>query len=209
MQLRNGIVLQSKPDIDPGNHIHAVLGDGSVGVGARLQPKVIQEHLVPRRDDAEALLFQLPRIEHSAAAEAQPEDADVAARNVDHHVRVEHDAQEHHDHQEESDKRQLIEKNFPPCPPRPPQVGRGEFFIRRQAIRAHRACSSNFASAPPDTISLAPRPRARGWPDTGPVLACPKGRGDARKDRRPGGGRAHSKQSLFSRPNMMAPQLLP
>jgi hypothetical protein len=42
--------------------------------------------------------LQLPRIEHSAAAEAQPEDTDVAARNADRHVWVEHDAQEHQDH---------------------------------------------------------------------------------------------------------------
>jgi hypothetical protein len=32
MQLRNGVVLQSKPDIDPGNHVHAVLGDGRSSV---------------------------------------------------------------------------------------------------------------------------------------------------------------------------------
>ena len=40
----------------------------------------------------ETLVLELTRIEHGAAAEAFPQDADIAARNRHHHVGIEHDA---------------------------------------------------------------------------------------------------------------------
>src|SRR5262249_11265907 len=61
------------------------------------------------------LILQPPRVEHGAAAKAFPQDADVAAGNRYHHVRVEHDRHKCRDHQVDHDTREMT-LNEPPPP---------------------------------------------------------------------------------------------
>src|SRR5262249_20878356 len=70
MKLRNSVVLDPKPDTYGRSQADAVLGNGVVGIRRRLQPKIIQKQFVPRRNDAQTLLFQLAGVEYGSAAEA-------------------------------------------------------------------------------------------------------------------------------------------
>jgi len=71
----------------------------AVGLGKGLQSQVVQKHPIPGRNEIETFILQLTRVEHRAAAKAFPQDADLAAGNRYHHVRVEHDPHERRDHQ--------------------------------------------------------------------------------------------------------------
>src|SRR5262249_17573030 len=64
-----------------------------------LQPEIVQKHSVPGQNEIETLTLKLTRVEHSAAAKAFPQDADLAAGNRYHHVRVEHHRHKSRDHQ--------------------------------------------------------------------------------------------------------------
>src|SRR5262249_24868896 len=62
----------------------------------------------------ETLILQPPRVEHRAAAKAFPQDADIAAGNRYHHVRVEHDPHECRDHQVDHDAAEMAFSEPPP-----------------------------------------------------------------------------------------------
>jgi hypothetical protein len=71
----DAVALQSKPGVDRRRQAHAVAGDGVVSLRDGLQPQIVHEQFVPRPNEVEALVLQLPWIEHGTPAEAFPEDA--------------------------------------------------------------------------------------------------------------------------------------
>src|SRR5262245_46499144 len=115
------IALQPKPDDDCCRQAHAVAGDGVVTLRKGLQPQVVQKYSVPGQNEIETLTLKLARVEHSAAAKAFPQDADLAAGNRYHHVRVQHHCHKCRDHQVDHYAREMALKEPPPprwCPRR-------------------------------------------------------------------------------------------
>src|SRR4029077_14745036 len=111
VQHGDGAVRQLIPDVHLRGDVHAVLGDGVDRFGPGLQPQIINEQLVPGRNEVQAFLPQLAGIQDRAAANEAPAveiknrrcvpvDADVAARHRDHDVGPQHD-----DHQQRHEKR--------------------------------------------------------------------------------------------------------
>ena len=83
MNHRHGIALQPESD----TQARAIAGDGVVGFRDGLQPQILKKYLVTEPNEVETLVRKLMRIEHGAAAEAFPQNPDMAAGNRHHHMR--------------------------------------------------------------------------------------------------------------------------
>ncbi len=144
VQHRHRVALQAKADDDRCVQIHAVARDGVEGFGEGLQPQVVQKHLIPGRNEIEALVFQQPRIEHGAVAEALPQNADVAAGDGDDHVRIEHHRDQGRHHQIDHDAGEMAVGEAPP-----PRHRRGRCSIRWPKIRFQLPLLCLPAAKPP------------------------------------------------------------
>ena len=111
------IVLQLISYTHLNGHAHAVLGNGVVCLRRRLQPQIVKIQLVPRHDQVQALLPDIPGIEHRAANKAHavrvetdepiPQDADLPGRNRNHDIRPQHDRDQQQRHQNDGEPRQV------------------------------------------------------------------------------------------------------
>jgi hypothetical protein len=72
VQHGDGAVRQLIPDVYLRGNVHAVLGDGVDRFGRGLQPQIINEQLVPGRNEVQAFLPQLAGIQDRAAANEAP-----------------------------------------------------------------------------------------------------------------------------------------
>ena len=154
VQHGHGIALQAKPHDDRCVQVHAVAGDGVVGLGDGLQPQVVQKHLVPGRDEIKTLVLQEPRVEHGAVAEPLPQHADIAAGHGDDHVRVEHHPHQRRHHQVDHDAGKMAVGEAPP--PRS-RHRRGRRPIRWPKVRFQLALHCLLAAKPPSLSAVCER----------------------------------------------------
>jgi hypothetical protein len=94
----------------------------SLVIAYGLQPQVIKKQLVPWEKKVEALVLDLARIKHGAAAEALPEDPDMPTGNRHRRIRKKHDRDKRHEHQVDDDAGEIAVDKSPP--PRTCRCGR-------------------------------------------------------------------------------------